>query len=103
MNIHSLPRHPRSPPARQTRRSVKDVWGKSVKDVMGLNTLKPKGAAPAQKQKKIPRAAGLVRTTKEGYGVAQGKSVTRLFGAARFRFKRRTRPGRAGSSKARGS
>src|SRR5260370_39493345 len=51
MNIHSLPRHPRSPPARQTRRSVKDVSGQSVKDVMGLNTLKSKGAAPALQTK----------------------------------------------------
>src|SRR5260370_41860388 len=48
MNIHSLPRHPRSPPARQTRRSVKDVSGQSVKDVMGLNTLKTKGGAPVK-------------------------------------------------------
>src|SRR5260370_23291966 len=40
MKIHSVPPHPRSPPARQTRRSVKDVSGQSVKDVMGLNILR---------------------------------------------------------------
>src|SRR5258708_17391743 len=40
MNIHSSPRHPRSPPARKSRRRVKDVPGQSVKDVMGLNTLR---------------------------------------------------------------
>src|SRR5260370_10183880 len=51
--------------------------------------LKPKGAAPAQKQKQIPRGAALVMTTKDGYGVAQGKSRTRLFWAARLRSKAR--------------
>src|SRR5260370_2969284 len=63
--------------------------------------LKPKPAAPAQKQKQIPRAAALVMTTKDGYGVAEGKSRTRLLWAERLRFKARALLARAGRSKAR--
>src|SRR2546430_8031265 len=39
MNVHTPPRHP-LPPALETRWSVKDVPGRSVKDVMGLNILR---------------------------------------------------------------
>jgi hypothetical protein len=39
----------RPPPTLETHRSVKNVPGQSVKDVMGLNTLNPKGAAPIAK------------------------------------------------------
>src|SRR5260370_30571935 len=62
------------------------VWNREVRRREAA-PLKPKGAAPAQKQKQIPRAAAFVMTTGDACGVAQGTSRTRLLVHARLRCK----------------
>src|SRR5260370_15073395 len=76
------------------------VWSREVRRREAA-PLKAKGAAPAQKQKQIPRAAALVMTTRGGYGVAQGETRTRLLWAARLRFKARAPLASGARSKAR--
>jgi len=44
----------RFPPAQLRRRSVKDVPGRCVKDVLGLDTLETKGAAPNSSRSRKP-------------------------------------------------